>query len=182
MHRKRIAVSLAVSLCLLVVATALAAPPSPVTDLRGEASGTNIVLRWTHNDDTVLHYEVWRSEDPYAAIDDLGMEPLASVTPGDVGSEVGYTDMESGLGYPSTNHFDAARGVTETEEAAALSNRAGEFEFGIIDEIEPLPVLLDDCGTINAALTWGPTAVHQATRNVTISPACDGDGAARERP
>ena len=171
MHRKRIAVPrpLAVSLCLLVVATALAAPPSPVTDLRAEASGTNIVLRWTHNDETALHYEVWRSEDPYAAIDDPGMEPLASVTPGEIGGEVGYTDMESGLGYPNTNHFYAVRGVTETEEAAALSNRAGEFEFGIIDEIEPLPVV-DHCGTINAAQTWGPTAVHQVTCNVTISP------------
>ena len=47
--------------------------PSRVTDLRAERSGDGIILTWTHTDGAVDHYEVWRSDRPYANVGDASI-------------------------------------------------------------------------------------------------------------
>lgn len=148
-----------------------AAPPAPVTDLRAAKSGTSVILTWTHSDATADHYEVWWSDSPYAAIGDAGMVMIATVTPTATPSQLTYTDTASGVGNPAVNSFYAVRGVTAGGEAFALSNRAGEFDFGVsVDGGQPalLPIV-DHCGTISVDEVWGPNAVHRLTCSVTVA-------------
>ena len=74
------------------------------------------------------------------------------------------------MGNPRVNSFYAVRGVTAGGEAAALSNRAGEFDFGLNGAVVTLPIV-DHCGTISANQVWGPNAVHRLTCGVTIASA-----------
>ena len=115
-------------------AVALAAPPVPVPDLRVQRSGTSAVLTWTHTDSTVHHYEVWWSDNPYAAAGDPGVVKIADVTPGATGTSASYTDTASGVGNPGINSFYAVRGVNAGGEAAAFSNRVGEFDYRVVAE------------------------------------------------
>jgi len=139
-------------LCLLFVkVSASAASPAPVIDLRAQKSGTSMILTWTHSDATADHYEVWWSDSPYAVIGDAGMVKIADVTSAVLG-EVTYTDTASGVGNTAVNSFYAVRGITAGGEASALSNRAGEFDFGVSvngGQPAPLPVV-DHCETISA--------------------------------
>ena len=49
-----------------------------------------------------------------------------------------------------------------------LSNRAGEFDYGMNGVRPALPVV-DHCGTISANQNWGPHAVHRVTCSVTVA-------------
>ncbi len=49
------------------VPAASAAAPAPVTDLRATRSDASVILTWTHHDATIVRYEVWRSDRPYAS-------------------------------------------------------------------------------------------------------------------
>ncbi|MCX6029280.1 MAG: hypothetical protein NT169_08255, partial [Chloroflexi bacterium] len=170
-HSRFVPVLLAVLLVslgwLLAPGSAHAAPPAPVTDLRAQVSGTSVILRWTHSDASVDHYEVWWSDSPYATPGDAGMVMIATVTPGASSSDATYTDTASGVGNTAVNSFYAVRGVTAGGELSALSNRAGEFDFGL-PVAGPLPIV-DHCGAISADQNWGPNALHQVTCNVTVA-------------
>ncbi len=152
---------------LLAPSSAHAAPPAPVTDLRAQRSGTSVILSWTYADVTAHHYEVWWNDSPYAAPGDAGMVMIATVTPGAAPSEAIYTDTASGVGNTAVNSFYAVRGVSAGGEVSALSNRAGEFDYGLNGATMALPVM-DHCGTISADQVWGPNAVHRVTCTVTV--------------
>ncbi len=172
MRRHFLAASLlTLALTLFFANRALAEGPAPVADLRAQSSVTSVILTWTHNDPTADHYEVWWSDSPYAAVGDAGMVKIATVTPIATPSELTYIDTASGVGNAAVNSFYAVRGVTEGGEAGALSNRAGEFDFGVsVDGAQPaaMPVV-DHCGTISADQAWGPNSVHRLTCDVTVA-------------
>ena len=124
-------------LVVAVVATAFVLPasaqtPAPVTDLRATRVDTSVILTWTHRDATAVRYEVWRSDRPYANVGEAGMFKLATVDAGPLDVEMTYQDTFSAVGVTTLNVFYAVRGVNDTGQAAALSNRVGEFDFALV--------------------------------------------------
>ncbi len=107
MRRRLLAtVPLIALLCLVLgLVAAYAAPPAPVTDLRAQSSGTGMILTWTHTDATADHYELWRSDTPYAMPGTTGMVKVVDVWPGALDEEVTYPDTASAIGNVSLNVF-----------------------------------------------------------------------------
>ena len=163
-----IALCLAVLLASLMAITVFAGAPPPVTDLRVQRSGTSAVLIWTHTDSTVHHYEVWWSDSPYAVTGDAGMVKIIDVTPGVGTRRQQPTPTRPAASASRVNSFYAVRGVTAGGETSALSNRTGEFDFGLNGSVVTLPIV-DHCGTISANQNWGPNAVHRLTCSVTVA-------------
>ena len=77
----------AVALSFLVFATASASAPLPVTDLRITHAGASVALAWTHTDPAAVHYEVWRSSQPYGVPGSANTARLAVVAPGALDAE-----------------------------------------------------------------------------------------------
>ncbi len=101
--------------------------PSSVT-LGISKSGSDAVLGWTNSDALVDHYEVWRSTSPYFQPGDAGSSKLSEVS-ASVGSLV-YTDTGA-LGDVNNNYFYIVRAFNDFGLLGPISNRVGEFDFGI---------------------------------------------------
>ena len=72
--------------------------PGPITDLQIQRAGTDATLTWTHRDATMEHYEVWRSDSPYAVPGSAGMAKVIDIRPGALGAKVTYTDHFGTIG------------------------------------------------------------------------------------
>ena len=138
-------------------------------DLAIQDNASNLLLTWTHNDAATDHYEVWRTTDaPYAGPGDADTEMLQEVAaPANVGDQVSYEDTTSYLGDADANHYYFVIAVDGSGNKSDVSNRVGEFDFGLVGQV-PLPVV-EHCGTINADESWQGDTVHRITCDVTVS-------------
>ena len=106
--------------------------PASVSDLRISISGSNIQLSWTHQDSTVVRYEVWRAiNDPYFTPDAAGVK-LGDVTPGAVGDTLSFTDASSPLADASQQGSYLVLPVNSVGQRAAPEPRKGEFDFSLV--------------------------------------------------
>jgi hypothetical protein len=71
------------------------------------------------------HYQVWENSDPYFTPDTQNDTPLKTTT------DTAYTHPGS-LGDPAVNHFYTITAVNACGNASGLSNRVGEFDFGLV--------------------------------------------------
>ena len=105
--------------------------PASIADLSISISGPNILLEWTHQDSSVVRYEVWRALDaPYFMPDDEGVK-LGEVTPGNVGDALSFTDTNSPLGDVSQQGFYLVLPVNSVGQRAEPAPRLGEFDFAL---------------------------------------------------
>jgi len=105
------------------------APPAAVADLASHTSAGDIVLTWTAvttdtlgNPETVDGYVIYRNSDP-------------AIIPSDsIGTATGteYTDPGA-AGSTGTNYFYVIKAVDDGQAKSEASNRAGEFDRGLIN-------------------------------------------------
>ncbi len=103
--------------------------PASLTDLSISISGSDILLTWTHQDSSIVRYEVWRAIDqPYFTPDAVGAK-LGDVTPGNVGETLSFTDINSPLDDASQQGYYLALPVNSVGQRAQPQPRKGEFDF-----------------------------------------------------
>jgi len=107
--------------------------PAAVSNLGLGKWGANAALTWSHTDNNVHHYEVWRANNaPYFNPGDPGSTKLADVAATCSGNSMTYTDTSSGLGDTANNSFYVAYAVNSAGQKSGLSNRVGEFDFALV--------------------------------------------------
>jgi len=103
--------------------------PDSVSDLQIRIVGSDIQLSWTHQDDTIVKYEVWRALDaPYFDPAETGQK-IGEVTPGALGTTLLYTDTASPLGDVTQQGYYLVLGVNSVGQRAHPDPHVGEFDF-----------------------------------------------------
>jgi len=111
--------------------TELDPTPDALSDLNITISGANILLTWTHQDDIVDHYEVWRVLDkPYFDPAASGVK-LGEASAGTVGDALSFTDTTSPLGNTDSQGSYLVLGVSVRGVRAKPEPRKGEFDFAL---------------------------------------------------
>jgi hypothetical protein len=106
----------------------IAVDTPPVTDLRAGRMGNGVQLQWSSVGSDAQHYEVWRGEDtPYFTPPAGGTRIADDLPPGGLN----WTDSAGGLGNAATNSFYVVLAVDAGGRASPVSNRVGEFDFGL---------------------------------------------------
>jgi subtilisin family serine protease len=106
--------------------------PASLSDLSISISGSDILLEWTHQDSTVVRYEVWRAINmPYFTPDASGTK-IGEVTPGNVGDALSFTDEDAPLNDASQEATYLVLGVNSVGQRADPDPHEGEFEFELI--------------------------------------------------
>jgi hypothetical protein len=165
------------------------APPKSTSQLSVQESEGQLQLTWPAvTEDTsggaeqISHYIVYRSSQPLFTTQNG--DSIAGV------SELSYTDPASGIGSPELNHFYGITAVDMAGNESQISNRVGEFDYGIIPQnagyylVSPI---LDDgqmttAGDLGAAITgctavkeWDPEAQSYRSRAFRIDHTWYGD-------
>jgi hypothetical protein len=103
--------------------------PSNIGDLTATLSVSDIVLEWSHAKDNVAinQYVVYRATMPY----------FGSTSGDSIGATKGamYQDLEA-AGDSLTNYFYVVKAVDRSRNLAEDSNRVGEFDAGLVNEME----------------------------------------------
>ncbi len=113
-------------------------PPAP-PEVAVAAAGSAAALSWPHRLDSAS-YEVWRGTAPYFDPATAGVQ-VASVDAGFrglIGPDMAFTDdgmvpppPVTIIGDPATNYFWVVRS-RNGDGASEISNRVGEFDFGLV--------------------------------------------------
>jgi hypothetical protein len=106
--------------------------PASLSDLSISISGSNIVLEWTHQDSTVVRYEVWRAINMPYFTPDASDTKIGEVTPGNVGDALSFTDEDAPLNDASQEATYLVLGVNSVGQRADPDPHEGEFEFELI--------------------------------------------------
>jgi|GEM_PF-1563280 len=109
------------------------APPKTISQLAVEESDGQLLLTWPAvTEDTsggaeqISHYVVYRGGQPFFT--PHSGDSIAGVeTPS-------YLDTDSGIGSSQVNHFYGITAVDLSGNESAISNRVGEFDYGIIPQ------------------------------------------------
>lgn len=104
--------------------------PLTAPDVRGARVPAGVELRWSDVGSGVQRYEVWRSAQPYFQPGDPGSERIAADVAPMPGGEVVFTDSQSHLGDAAINDAYLVLAVRGSQ-ISPLSNRVGEFDFGL---------------------------------------------------
>ncbi len=106
--------------------------PASLTDLSISISGSDILLTWTHQDSTIVNYEVWRAVSaPYFDPATAGTK-IGDVVPGNVGDTLSFYDNNAPLNNPTDNATYLVLGVNSVGQRADPDPHEGEFEFDLI--------------------------------------------------
>lgn len=110
------------------------AAPAAVTDLRAQRASNGLRLTWTHVGGSVDHYEVWRSASPYFSPGAGGSAKISPNIPppaGGPGAAMEFTDTSSHVGNPDVQDYYVVLVIGANGQASPVSNRVGEFDFGL---------------------------------------------------
>jgi hypothetical protein len=106
----------------------IAVDTPPVTDLRAGRTGGGVQLQWSSVGSDAQHYEVWRGDNAPYFTPPAGGAPIADDLPP---GTLTWTDVTGGLGSAATNSFYVILVVDANGRASPVSNRVGEFDFGL---------------------------------------------------
>jgi len=107
---------------------ALSAVPSTLADVDIGITGSDIQLAWTHEDASIVSYQVWRALDDFYFSPDSAGSNLGDVASGAVGGDLSFTDASSPLGSTQQGSY-LVLGVDGDGCRARPAPRRGEFDF-----------------------------------------------------
>ena len=105
--------------------------PSSVSDLQIAIDGADIQLAWTHQDDTIVNYEVWRAMDAAYFDPASAGQKIGDVAPGLLGATLVFTDTASPLGDTTQQGYYLVLGVNSVGQLANPEPHVGEFDFAL---------------------------------------------------